>query len=86
MNDCLTCNVLDFRTLLGTDCVPNDGYYDDGNNHVALPCNITQCVTCNNTATNCTSCVLGRYLLTSNHTCQSCSTYCLNCTSFTTCN
>jgi hypothetical protein len=72
MTTCLTCNAtLDFRTLISGDCIPLDGYYDDGtNNPTAQPCDLTACLTCNTTSTTCFSCNTGYYL--TGTACQPC--------------
>ena len=42
--DCLTCSSTSQRTLNGTQCLPNAGYFDNGT-HNATPC-VAPCATC----------------------------------------
>jgi hypothetical protein len=52
-------------------CRPLDGFYDDGTNKTALPCDL-QCVTCSGAGNNtCLSCRSNEVLVTS--TCNKCS-------------
>jgi cysteine-rich repeat protein len=64
-------------------CLPLPGYYNAGVSQAA-PCVAANCLTCTST-TYCLSCALGKYLVTSTHTCATCMANCLNCTSGTTC-
>ena len=71
--DCLTCNASQNRYLdVNTHrCLPLDGFYDDGSNSTALPCD-PQCVTCSGTGNNtCLSCKSNEVLDT--NTCNKCS-------------
>lgn len=84
---CLTCSSsLDLRVLdVGTGrCVPIDGYYDD-NTNTTLPklCNQSACETCNSTSTQCWTCHPGFYI--SGTSCLPCATYCISCTSSSSC-
>jgi len=58
-------------------------YYDDGVNSQALPCNLSNCLTCTS-ATSCLSCSAGQYLAT-NNSCVDCMSSCLNCSSASNC-
>lgn len=51
---CLTCNANHKRTLSGTSCPCNDGFYDDGSNGMCLACDYS-CKTCTSAAA-CSSC------------------------------
>ncbi len=95
---CTNCNTsTTHRQLSGNSCVPVNGYYDDGVNLIAQPCNSqcytcngpnnNNCLTCDNTTrtlngTSC-SCLYGNY---SNGTCMpNCPQRCQTCSSSTTC-
>jgi proprotein convertase subtilisin/kexin type 5 len=58
--NCLSCSAdIDFRTLIGSRCVPLPGYYES-NQTVAAACP-TECENCSSSS-NCTSCIYNYHL------------------------
>ena len=75
--DCTSCSSISHRTLNGTQCLPNSGFYDNGTN-IAAAC-VSPCATCAS-PTQCLSCSIGFYL--SSTDCLLCSSnipFCLEC-------
>lgn len=85
---CLTCNATQKRYLSNHSCIPLSGYYEPGTT-IALLCD-TNCVTCSQSATNCTSCtnlttLVGTQCLPCSQVWEGCTicsqTACLGCSS-----
>ncbi len=71
--DCLTCSNTSNRYYdnITHRCINKNGFYDDGSQQTALPCN-SLCLTCNGGGNNsCLSCNTGYVLLI--NTCQACT-------------
>ncbi|KAL4481587.1 hypothetical protein ABPG74_007676 [Tetrahymena malaccensis] len=68
-NNCITCKAGTNRSLVGTQCLCNEGYYEDTSK---------TCSQCSSTCLTCSDC-LENFFLTSDNTCQQCYPNCLTC-------